>query len=266
MAMNIISKEKKEIQQEKLKGLGVYKEATELTAYLEKFERIMRECGVTKREWSERLFPRLTERLCARIAQVRDEGADYEVVKNVLLKAVGETALTYGTQLFEWTGESLKSKTAGEIMDIVERVCRGTLQGCESVSEAILALAMAFTRRVIPPGGKVFLENKKITTMGQLREAWEDWMVLLCNTDVPSTPVMYISPQSSEFFPTRALGIMPTSAPVSTKIFRSTPFTFPHNTFFFLLKPPLLTVEILPTTGSFFTELPTFLDGQSTLL
>ena len=160
-------KEKKERQQEKLKGLGVYKEATELTAYLEKFERIMGECGVAKGEWSERSFPGLTERLCVCIAQVWDEGAEYEVVKSVLLKAVGENALTYSTQLFELSSESVKAKTAGEIMDIVERVCRGILQGCETVTDALLALSMAFTRKLIPPGGKVFLENRKITCMGE---------------------------------------------------------------------------------------------------
>ncbi len=94
-------REKRELQQEKLKVLGVYKEGVELMSYLDKFERIMRECKIERCDWAERLFPRLRERLCARIAGVRDDGGEYDTVKGVLLKAVGETTLTYGHQLFE---------------------------------------------------------------------------------------------------------------------------------------------------------------------
>ncbi len=53
---------------------------------------------------AERLFPRLTEKLCARLASVREERATYSVVKSALLKTMGETSLTYGTQLFDGRG------------------------------------------------------------------------------------------------------------------------------------------------------------------
>ncbi len=107
---------------------------------------------------------------------MRDQGGDYEAVKSVLLKAVGETSLTYGHQLFELSGEFMKAKSAGEIVEVIERICRGVMQGCESMEDAVVALAMALTRKMIPPGGKVFLENRKITRMEELREAWEHWM------------------------------------------------------------------------------------------
>ncbi len=169
-------RERRDLQQEKLKVLVVYKESAELLGYLEKFERILRECKIDKSEWAERLFPRLPERLCSRIAGVRDEGGDYEAIKVVLLKAVGETSLTYGHQLFELSGEYLKSKTSGEVVELIERVCRGVLQECQTLEEAVVALATALTRRVIPPGGKTYLEGKKFTSMEGLRDAWETWM------------------------------------------------------------------------------------------
>ncbi len=50
------------------------------------------------------------------------------------------------------------------------------MQGCESLEDAVVSLALALTRKVIPPGGKVFLENRKVTNMKELREAWENWM------------------------------------------------------------------------------------------
>ncbi len=52
--------------------LGVYNESEELLGYLDKFERILRECKINRAEWAERLFPRLPERLCTRVAGVRD--------------------------------------------------------------------------------------------------------------------------------------------------------------------------------------------------
>ncbi len=97
------AREKKELLQEKLKGLGVYKDGSELGAYLEKFERIMREGEIEDKFWAERLYPRLPERLCVRVAQLRDDGSVYAKVKGVLLKAAGETAITYGNQLFDAT-------------------------------------------------------------------------------------------------------------------------------------------------------------------
>ncbi len=122
-------REKRDLQQEKLKVLGSYKEGVKLLGYLNMFERIMHECKFDRGGWNERLFPRLPERLCTRIAGVRDEGASYDEVKRVLLKAVGETTLTYGHQLFELTGEALKAKSAGEIVEVIERVCRGGTSG-----------------------------------------------------------------------------------------------------------------------------------------
>ncbi len=81
----------------------MYKDGSELGAYLEKFERIMREGEIEDKFWAERLYPRLPERLCVRVAQLRDDRSVYAEVKGVLLKAAGETAITYGNQLFDAT-------------------------------------------------------------------------------------------------------------------------------------------------------------------
>ncbi len=101
--------ERKELQSEKLRALGNFVEGVELLGYLGKFDRTIEDCRIPKDTWLERLFPRLPERLCARVDSVR-EGDDYREVKRVLLKAMGETTLTHGYKLFELKGEGLKAK------------------------------------------------------------------------------------------------------------------------------------------------------------
>ncbi len=70
-----IARERRELLGEKLKSLGNYKEGNELGGYLEKFERILGESGVKDKDWVERLYPRLPERLCSRVAEARDSRA-----------------------------------------------------------------------------------------------------------------------------------------------------------------------------------------------
>ncbi len=169
-------RERRELLQEKLKGLGVYKEGNELGAFLAKFERIMRESAVDERSWAERLYPKLPERMCLRVAQERDEEVEYKEVKRVLLKAAGETAITYGNQLFEANSELFKGKTAGGIAEWLRRVVEGVFQGCKSIEDCRLAIALALLRRVLPQGGKAFVENRKVSEWGELRDSLEDWM------------------------------------------------------------------------------------------
>ncbi len=170
------TREKRELMQEKLKGLGSYKDGSELGAYMEKFERIMRESKVEEKDWAERLYPRLPERLCVRVAQVRDDGQEYGEVKRVLLKAVGETAISYGNQLYEANSETFKSMSANNIVEWMQRTVKGTCQGCKTLDDCVLAIALALTRRVLPQSGKMFLENRTIKCWGEYREALEDWM------------------------------------------------------------------------------------------
>ncbi len=169
-------REKRELLQEKLRGLGVYKDGNELRAYLEKFERIMRESGIDEGNWAERVYPRLPESLCMRVSQERDGEVAYGEIKKVLLKAAGETAITYGNQLFEATSEQFKSMSAGGIVDWVRRTVNGLCQGCKGPEECMLAVAMAFLRKVLPQSGKAFLEMRKISEWGEMRDAVEDWM------------------------------------------------------------------------------------------
>lgn len=107
------------------------KESVDLGMYLDRFERIMRECEVEADEWVEKLFARLNEKLCVRVNELRDEGAGYEVIKRALLKAVGETTITYGHRIFELTGEALKAKTGDEIVDEISRL-QGVVSGCQN--------------------------------------------------------------------------------------------------------------------------------------
>ncbi len=167
---------RRELLHEKLKGLGVYKEGTELGAYLGKFERIMREGKVSENDWGERLYPRLPETLCMRVAQARDNEEQYEEIKRILLKAMGETAITYRNQLLEANGDLFKGMTAGGIADWLLRVTKGMCQGSKSIEECMLAIALAVLRRSLPQSGKAFFEMRKIGEWGELREALEDWM------------------------------------------------------------------------------------------
>ncbi len=169
-------RERRELLLEKLKGLGVYKEGNELGAYLEKFERIMREGKISESDWGERLYSRLPESLCMRVAQARDRNEEYGEIKRILLKAMGETAITYGNQLLEATGELFKGMTAGGLADWLLRVTKGMCQSCKGVEECMLAMALAVLRRNLPPSGKAFLEMRKIGEWEELREALEDWM------------------------------------------------------------------------------------------
>ncbi len=170
------AREKRDLLLEKLKGLGVYKEGNELGAYLEKFERIMKEGGISEGDWGERLYSRLPETLCMRVAQARDRGEEYGEIKRIRLKATGETAITYGNQLLEASGESLKGMTAGGLTDWLVRVTKGMCQGCKGVEDCMLAIALAVLRRNLPPSGKAYLEMRKIGEWGELRDALEDWM------------------------------------------------------------------------------------------
>ncbi len=136
----------------------------------------MRECGVEVKEWVDKLFPRLSEKLCIRIVELKDEDASYDEVKGALLRAVGETVTTYGHCIFEMSGETLKAKSADEIVDVISRNCRGLFQDAKSVEDCVFALAMAITRHVIPSEGKVFLENKTMSNLRELRDGWNEWM------------------------------------------------------------------------------------------
>ncbi len=169
-------RESRELLQEKLKGLGVYKDGSELGAFLAKFERIMKESTIDEGSWAERLYPKLPERMCLRVEQEREEEVEYKEIKRVLLKAAGETAITYGNQLFEANSELFKGKTAGGIAEWLRRVIEGVFQGCRSIEECRLAIALALLRRVLPQGGKAFMETRKVSEWGELRDSLEDWM------------------------------------------------------------------------------------------
>ncbi len=170
------SRDRRELLSEKLKGLGNYTEGKELGGYLDKFERIMKESEINVKEWPERLYARLPEILCSRVAEARDARASYEEIRGILLKAAGETAITYGNQLFEVTGDSFKGMSAGELAEWLRRTVGGMYRECKSVEDCTLVVAMALLRKVLPQHGKTYMEMRKIESWGAMREALEDWL------------------------------------------------------------------------------------------
>ncbi len=169
-------RERRELLNERLKGLGMYKEGSELNAYLSKFERIMRMGDVSEDSWGDRLYPKLTETLCKRMTKDLDSEASYEIIKEGLLKAVGETAITYGNNLLSVNSDMFKAMTAGGIADWLVKTTSGMFRGCNTVEDCTVAVALAVLRRVLPESGKVFVDAKKIGEWGNLRDALEDWM------------------------------------------------------------------------------------------
>ncbi len=168
--------EVREFRLELLKGLGNFKEGSQLMGYLSKFERVMADCQIGEDSWVERLFAHLPDRLCNRVAGMRDDGRAYKDIKSALLQAVGETPRTYGHLLFEDRSESLKSKSATEIVEFIERMCQGMFANCKTVSDCIAALAAAYTHRVLPMTGRCYFESRDVVTMADLRDAWELWL------------------------------------------------------------------------------------------
>lgn len=67
-------------------------------------KKIRKECEIHVDEWVERLFSRLSEKLCIRVSYLRDDGAVFEAVKKELLKPVSETTITFGHNIFQLMG------------------------------------------------------------------------------------------------------------------------------------------------------------------
>ncbi len=66
--------------------------------------------------------------------------------------------------------------TAGGIADWLKRVMDGVFQGCKSINDCGVAIALALLRRVLPQSGKAFMETRRVSEWGELRESLEDWM------------------------------------------------------------------------------------------
>jgi len=162
----------------KLKGLGSYKDGCDLSIYLKKFETTLELCDINKREWVDRLYDKLPEKLCVRMSKLMMEGAAYEEVKGVLLDFVGETSANFGLQLFSLSGEQLKGLGAEEILDKIDRIFHGLFQSCKTVEECLYPFSRAVLRNCLPVSGKEFLEGRDIANWEGLRSALKDWLIL----------------------------------------------------------------------------------------
>ncbi len=120
--------------------------------YLADFENIMRDGGVDKGEWVERVTPRLTEFLREKISRVEVVEDSYEEVKTVLLNAVGENSISYGYQLFEINSDTLKALSGEAMVALVQKVCRGMVQGAKTLEDGIFMWVLAVFRKWLPDG------------------------------------------------------------------------------------------------------------------
>ncbi len=93
-----------------------FKEGDDLNAFLARFEQhVMKSCEVEEDLRTTNLYSRLNITLCSRMKPMLDGGAEYGVVKTLLLESVGATVVTYGKKLYEVTTESVKAMTAIQI-------------------------------------------------------------------------------------------------------------------------------------------------------
>ncbi len=167
--------------EDKLRGFSAFNEGGEIGIYLEKFERIMRECEIQEDRWVFYLTTKLPERLCARVGPLIDSRANYKEIYTSLLESEGETESSFGTRLLSITADQLKSMTGVQIVEKFHRLIKGLFSKATTKEECSLALTKAMIRHHIPVHGKLFLEMREIATYQQLTKGMTDW---LCTREV----------------------------------------------------------------------------------
>ncbi len=168
--------EKKDLKSDLLKGLGNYKEGSHLVSYITKFESVMSACSIDRETWIERLSANMPDTLSAKVSSLRSEGATYDEVKEYLLRAVGETNMSYGFKLFDPNYDKLKSLGPTQFSEYVSRMLDGVLHGASNYDEYKTQIGLAFTRQVFPHDGRAFLRSRTIKTWRDLASAQEEWI------------------------------------------------------------------------------------------
>lgn len=168
-------KERRQKLKDRLASIGTYKEPADLQLFLDKYERLMRECKVERDDWLGHLLPKLDESLYARASRMVDKGEDYAAVRLGLLRSKGDTIWSSGVKVFGLTGEELKTVSGADAMDKIVRLVEGLFQGAVTRNDYVFALSLAMSRHVLPPTGRVFLENRGVSDLDGLRNAWDDW-------------------------------------------------------------------------------------------
>ncbi len=147
-----------------------------MSLFLDKFEHIMKDCEVPKGDWPAKLYPKLPERLCARVRSLVEEGVEYPDIRCTLLTSVGETVASYGHKLFSITSDTFRNMTADQIMEYMTRLFKGLFQGAKDCADQIYVLTRTIMRQFLPRSGRVFLEALSIQNQEDLRKGLEAWL------------------------------------------------------------------------------------------
>ncbi len=165
-----------------------FKEGGDLNSFLARFEHVMKSCEVEEGLWTTKLYSRLNITLCSRMKPMLDGGAEYGVVKTLLLESVGATVATYGKKLYEVTMESLKAMTAIQMIEHLSGIAQGLMQEAKDLKDVIFVLVKMMVRHCLPHNGIVFLEGKEVNNLEQLRKALEAWLSTRMDGDFTKIP------------------------------------------------------------------------------
>ncbi len=106
------------------------------------------------------------------------DDATYVDMKDRLLTHEGLTAHSAGVRMFGMSSRDVSGKNAVETCRMLSRMVRRLFSGAETVDECHLAVLIALVRRLLPEGGKAYLDNQVIKTYDQLVKAMQGWWTI----------------------------------------------------------------------------------------
>jgi len=102
-----------------------------------------------------------------------DDSVIYQELKAKLLEAAGLTQHSAGVQLYNLTGKDFQGKTALEVFQAYLRLHKRLFKDVVTGDDYILASMIPFLRKVLPEGGRAYLDNRKLDSLDSLLECMQ---------------------------------------------------------------------------------------------
>ena len=141
-----------------------WRDSDQPEAYLVKFERVMAEAGIPKKEWPKRLVPLLTGKaLVAYSSHVPPAATNqYDNLKEAMLEAMG-FSLSHCRRAF-WTHQKKHSDTPQEICQQLEFYLNHLMQNCKTVADCKCEFLIGKLLSYYPPEVAEFVLFRKPQT------------------------------------------------------------------------------------------------------
>ncbi len=78
--------------------------------------------------------------------------------------------------MFEINSDTLKALSGEAMVALVQKVCRGMVQGAKTLEDGIFMWVLAVIRKWLPDSGVTYLENRSVTNMVELENAICGWL------------------------------------------------------------------------------------------